>query len=139
VETIDDPTSTNPPTAEDNRPTARTHPSESLPDLMWNGVGVLRDADGLESALTGLRRLASRQAEQPNDITPTGTTPADTTFADTVPADTVPADTVLAAYACATAALERTESRGAHARTDHPHTDPQQAQSRAYVLKGAPR
>ena len=129
VETIDDPTSSNPPTAEDNRPTARTHPSESLPDLMWNGVGVLRDADGLESALTGLRRLASRQAEQPSDPTPTDTTPTGTT----------PADTVLAAYACATAALERTESRGAHARTDHPHTDPQQAQSRAYVLKGAPR
>ena len=35
----------------------------------------------------------------------------------------------------AAGALERTESRGAHQRTDYPHTDPRQAHARAQRLK----
>ncbi len=116
VGTIDDPTHAAPSTAMGGMTPPPTNPDESLRDLMWTGVGVLRDADGLGSAREGLRRLAA-----------------------TIPTDTALADTALAAYACATAALARTESRGAHARTDHPRTDPLQARSRAYVLQGAPR
>ena len=145
VETIDDPThaaqvtQVAPSTTPGGATAIHADPAESLRNLMWTGVGVLRDADGLGSAREGLRRLAGTA---PSD----GTTPADTTMptGDTTPAGTTPIDitlpdTALAAYACATAALARTESRGAHARTDHPRTDPLQARSRAYVLQGAPR
>ncbi|MBK8447418.1 MAG: L-aspartate oxidase [Micropruina sp.] len=60
--------------------------------LVTAGVGVLRDADGLQRTLNELRPHLSD-------------------------------DTGLVGYLVALAALRRTESRGAHSRTDHPAMD----------------
>jgi L-aspartate oxidase len=60
--------------------------------IMSSFVGVLRDKAGLEKAVSQLHSLAEQS------------------------------DMALTALMIATAALRREESRGAHARTDHPAT-----------------
>lgn len=82
--------------------------------VMTDRVGLLRDADGL----AGARRLL--------DALPS---PAPTTVRDAE--DRALLDL---ARVTALAAAARTESRGAHARTDHPDTDPTAPPSTAWVL-----
>jgi len=76
---------------------------EEVRDLLWNDVGIVRSSVGLKSALSSLERLG-RQAEPGR--------------ADQVPGPL--ANAVLTATLIARAALTRTESRGAHYRTDFP-------------------
>ncbi len=69
-----------------------------LRQLMWDRVGLVRDAGGLADAYDRLRELAE----------------------DAGPSEQ---DPILAARLIAAAALSRCETRGAHARADHPDPD----------------
>ncbi len=76
-------------------------------DLLWDDVGIVRNGVGLRSALEELAKLAgqtepTRPAEAPGPV----------------------ANAVLTASLIARAALTRTESRGAHFRSDFPHRRP---------------
>ena len=131
---------------------------DAIEQTMWHGVGVLRDADGLshaQSRLTGLveqtqaqaQAALSKMAEKPKTnatATATDGTAATTTTPATasVPTPDDIANTVTAlenrnlatiGLIAAAAALARTESRGAHARTDFPDTDSVQACSRPFI------
>jgi L-aspartate oxidase len=81
---------------------------EEIRDLLWNDVGIVRSADGLRSVLSDLDRI-SRLAEpgRPDDL----------------PGPL--ANAALTATLIARAALERTESRGAHYRSDYPRRRPE--------------
>jgi L-aspartate oxidase len=80
--------------------------------IMTADVGVERDAAGLTHALRSIARI-ERESQ--------GTSRA---FLNMLAAATL----------VAAAALERTESRGGHARTDHPETDPSQARRTLITL-----
>lgn len=119
---------------------------DAIEQTMWHGVGVLRDADGLshaQSRLSGLveqtqaqaQAALSKMAEKPKtNATATATasvhTPDDIAYTVTALENRNLATIGLIA---ATAALARTESRGAHARTDFPDTDSVQACSRPFI------
>jgi L-aspartate oxidase len=76
---------------------------EEVRDLLWNDVGIVRSADGLESALSSLEEL--RGTAEPGQ-------------SEELPGPL--ANAVLTATLIARAALTRTESRGAHYRMDYP-------------------
>ncbi len=76
-------------------------PAPELGALLWDAVGLVRSESGLTRALDGIRDLA-RSGGQGRDA-------------------------LLVATLLTSAALERRESRGAHARADHPQTDPASA------------
>ncbi len=80
---------------------------EEVRDLLWDDVGIVRSADGLRSALGELERISratepSRAEELPGPL----------------------ANAALTASLIARAALHRTESRGAHYRSDYPRSRP---------------
>ena len=81
---------------------------EEIRRLLWDDVGIVRTADGLKSALRDLERIA-RIAEPGR--------PAD--LAGPL------ANAALTASLIARAALVRTESRGAHYRSDFPRRRPE--------------
>ncbi len=83
---------------------------EELHDVMWDHVGVERDGEGLKRALKKIRGLRRRISEEGLSPVPDFRTAAETVNMVTV------------AEAVAASALHRTESRGAHYRTDHPDT-----------------
>jgi L-aspartate oxidase len=76
--------------------------------LMWERVGLVRDAVGLTAAVADLDRLASGNPGAPRE--------------DTEPTEA--ANLLLAGRLVARAALARRESRGGHYRSDFPQTDP---------------
>ena len=97
-----------------------------IQNTMWAGVGVLRDGDGLRQAIdqlgTGLA-LADADATEP---AATACEPDPITRLENRNLLTI-------GYVEANAALRRTESRGAHARTDYPEPCDEWAQSIAYI------
>ncbi|KAB8300762.1 L-aspartate oxidase [Bifidobacterium apri] len=114
----------------------------TIEQTMWRSVGVLRNAEGLRTAQTRLTELveqAQTQAQAALTRTATAGTPAantDATASDDL-SDVVTElenhNLATIGLVAATAALERTESRGAHARTDFPDTDSVQACSRPFI------
>lgn len=88
---------------------------DELGELLWDHAGILRDEESLREGLAKLESLRERTADirVDGDLTSRSFEFAvDLSFSLTV------------AEAMFRAALERTESRGAHYRTDHPDTDP---------------
>ncbi|WEV73184.1 L-aspartate oxidase [Bifidobacterium sp. ESL0790] len=94
---------------------------ERIQQTMWQGVGVLRDADGLGSAIDALRdglSAANGQIVSHTDV-------------DVAALENRNMLTV--GFVGANAALNRTESRGAHARNDYPQARDEWAHSVAYI------
>jgi len=95
-----------------------THDPEDLLDelrtLLWEHAGILRDGDSLEAGLDELDRIREKAA----DIAVGDRTSRSYEFALDVGFGLTVAEAILRG------ALERTESRGAHARTDYPDIDP---------------
>jgi len=85
-----------------------------LQDLLWEHAGILRDEQSLRDGLDALEEVRDRAADM--DVGPM--TSRSFEFAVDVGFMLTAAEAVLRG------ALERTESRGAHYRTDNPETDP---------------
>ena len=84
---------------------AEVSPANEIRDLLWNDVGIVRSAGGLRSALAELARIGtSAEPSGPDEL-----------------AGPL-ANAAVTAMLIARAALTRTESRGAHTRSDYPKT-----------------
>jgi succinate dehydrogenase / fumarate reductase flavoprotein subunit len=84
-------------------------------DAMWEHCGVVRDAEGISK---GLDKLAEVRAALPDvDVRPSSEGYGDLAHVLDLRASLTTAEVSLRA------ALERTETRGAHNRSDHPHLD----------------
>ncbi|QFU82940.1 L-aspartate oxidase [Natronorubrum aibiense] len=88
---------------------------EELGDLLWTHAGILRNEDGLREGLDHLEDLRARTADLQID--------GDRTSRSFEYAVDLSMSLTVAEVLLRTA-LERTESRGAHYRTDFPETDP---------------
>ncbi|RZV08114.1 succinate dehydrogenase subunit A [Natrinema hispanicum] len=88
---------------------------EDLGELLWNHAGILRDEAGLREGLDRLEDLRARTADLRVD--------GDRTSRSFEYAVDLSMSLIVAEVLLRTA-LERTESRGAHYRTDYPKTDP---------------
>ncbi|MBZ6493691.1 L-aspartate oxidase [Natrinema longum] len=88
---------------------------DDLRSLLWDHTGILRDADGLENGVAGLEELRERAS----DLAVGDRTSASYEFALDLGFALLTADAVLRS------ARERTESRGAHFRTDFPDATPE--------------
>ncbi|MBF4568678.1 L-aspartate oxidase [Plantibacter sp. VKM Ac-2880] len=97
---------------------------QALHDLMWRHAGLVRNASGLTEAQATLAGWAMRSAAQRD-----GTDPV-SAMEDR--------NLLLLARAVVAAALQRTESRGAHARDDHPAIDVAEARPISVTLAPAP-
>lgn len=109
-----------------------------LENIMWTHVGVLRTANDLEAALPQIRAIADEAArwiDAPSHcVSANGTNGTNAPSYTDLTAAYDCRSLAVTAYAATLAALARTESRGAHARTDFPAADPSQARSRAWTL-----
>jgi fumarate reductase flavoprotein subunit len=88
---------------------------ERLIDVMWNKVGIVRDAQGLKEAIDILDMLAEEHARCG---LADGARAFNLTWHDWLNQESQ----ILVSQAIARAAVARTDSRGAHYRIDHPET-----------------
>jgi succinate dehydrogenase/fumarate reductase flavoprotein subunit len=91
------------------------HLKRALQRLMWEKVGPLRDASGLEEAIEGIESLEERA----RDLQVSEVRRCNAEIADALTLRHM----LSAARAIAVSALGRTESRGAHVRSDFPERD----------------
>jgi succinate dehydrogenase/fumarate reductase flavoprotein subunit len=91
------------------------HLKRALQRLMWQRVGPLREAAGLEDALREIGTIE----EQARDLGIAGIRRSNAEVADAIELPHM----LATARAIATSALARTESRGAHVRSDFPDRD----------------
>ncbi len=102
---------------------------------MDEGAGIYRNAEGLESAISTIRELQQRYGDVALDD-------QSRTFNTDLVALLELANLLDVAEAVLQSALSRTESRGAHQRTDHPDRDDDRLLSHSLAFKtedGAPR
>ena len=92
---------------------------EQLEDLMWEKVGVVRNGNDLESAITGLAELKAR-ADACGGAAKAGGAVYNSRWNEAI--NVVNLTSI--AELIARSALARTESRGAHYRSDFPEQDP---------------
>ena len=88
---------------------------EALYDCMWQDVGILRDAAGLQGALLTLNQLDAR-------LSTTGVSGLDRAFNLSWHDWLNLRNLIAVSRVIATSALAREDSRGAHYREDHPQT-----------------
>lgn len=89
---------------------------KDIKEIAWKNVGVLREGTKLEAALTEIERIKTKILPQ---IHVSGDEVFNREWIDALEAENM----VVALEMCARAALIRTESRGAHYRTDYRLTD----------------
>ena len=95
-----------------------------IQNTMWHGVGVLRDEAGLKTAIAELGQgLAAANAQA--DVNADGAASSVEALENR--------NMLTVGYVAAIAALARTESRGAHARTDYSEPVDNWAHSVAYI------
>jgi succinate dehydrogenase / fumarate reductase, flavoprotein subunit len=99
-----------------------------LRDAMWEGCGVVRDAEGLQATLDVIGDLRSRLGDV--DVRETSEGWEDLARLCALRAGLV------AAEASVRGAMARTESRGAHSRRDHPEPDESLAVNIVHALDG---
>ena len=109
---------------------------DRIEQTMWHDVGVLRDDHGLRDAIGRLGdalAVANAAANTTDTVDPTEAA-GESNVTDTV-TRLENRNMLTVGYVAANAALARTESRGAHARTDYPDAHDEWAMSTAYVLR----
>jgi succinate dehydrogenase / fumarate reductase flavoprotein subunit len=99
---------------------------DEVRELLWDAAGIRRDEEGLAEGLARLRRVRERA----DDLAVGGRTSRSFEFAVDLGFALTVAEAVLRG------ARERTESRGAHYRTDHPDIDPEWRRNIRYERGG---
>ena len=103
----------------------------ALQTIMQRDAGIIRDKSGLENALTELEKLKARARK----VGVTGSREYNPGWHTAIDLRAL----LVVAEASARAALERTESRGAHTRSDYPDSDERQAREQIAIKKEGDR
>src|SRR2546425_6532484 len=94
---------------------------------MQRNAGIIRDKAGLESALNDLEKLKTRARK----VGVPGSREYNPGWHTAIDLHSL----LVVSEATARAALERTESRGAHTRSDYPDSDERQAREQIVIKK----
>ena len=103
----------------------------ALQAVMQRHAGITRDKTGLETALAELEKLKARARR----VGMTGSREYNPGWHTAIDLRSL----LIVSEAAARAALERTESRGAHTRTDYPDSDERQAREQIVIKKDGDR
>ena len=103
----------------------------ALQAIMQRNAGIIRDKSGLETALTELEKLKGRARK----VGITGSREYNPGWHTAIDLGSL----LVVSEATARAALERTESRGAHTRSDYPDSDERQAREQIVIKKEGER
>ena len=103
----------------------------ALQAVMQRHAGIIRDKSGLETALTELEKLKGRARK----VGISGSREYNPGWHTAIDLRSL----LVVSEATARAALERTESRGAHTRSDYPDSDDRQAREQIVIKKDGDR
>jgi len=103
----------------------------ALQAVMQRNAGIIRDQSGLETALTELEKLKERARK----VGISGSREYNPGWHTAIDIRSL----LVVSEATARAALERTESRGAHTRSDYPDSDERQAREQLVIKKEGDR
>jgi len=103
----------------------------ALQAVMQRDAGIIRDKGGLENALGELEKLKGRARK----VGVTGSREYNPGWHTAIDLQSL----LIISEATARAALERTESRGAHTRSDYPDSDEKQAREQIVIKKEGDR
>src|SRR5437667_8429706 len=103
----------------------------ALQAVMQRDAGIIRDKAGLQAALAELEKLKARARK----VGITGSREYNPGWHTAIDLHSL----LVVSEATARAALERTESRGAHTRSDYPDSDERQAREQIVIKKAGNR